>query len=319
MSYICPYSKAIKERRLALGLTQEQVCEGICSTGALSRIESGKINPSLNRARALMERLDLSEGQYFAMVGQRELDMEELREAVVEEGSRFFRETGVQRRQAQERALAKLRELEALREEDDHIAAQFIAARRVLLTEPEGDDAWLARGEALTEILRRTQPRFRLEDLAELRLCVFELELAAHIAFALAVGGKGDPAASKRLDEYCAAHFQEERQWLLKSIDVLPLVAVVEPLRQGRWAEALSLAEAYRRVPWCSLGAALLTEIMARCRLELGEADAARDLYRQAYYLHLAMMSEGRAQTVAGEAEARLGFPLLSAEERMEA
>lgn len=32
----------IRQRRLELGLTQEQVCEGICEPITLSRIENGK-------------------------------------------------------------------------------------------------------------------------------------------------------------------------------------------------------------------------------------------------------------------------------------
>ena len=43
----------IKQRRLDLGLTQEQLCDGICEPMTLSRLENGKQTPSRNRINAL--------------------------------------------------------------------------------------------------------------------------------------------------------------------------------------------------------------------------------------------------------------------------
>lgn len=36
----------IKQRRLDLGLTQEQLCDGICEPVTLSRLENGKQTPA---------------------------------------------------------------------------------------------------------------------------------------------------------------------------------------------------------------------------------------------------------------------------------
>ena len=47
----------IKQRRLDLGLTQEQLCDGICEPMTLSRLENGKQTPSRNRINALLQRL----------------------------------------------------------------------------------------------------------------------------------------------------------------------------------------------------------------------------------------------------------------------
>lgn len=43
----------IKQKRLDLGLTQEQLCDGICEPMTLSRLENGKQTPSRNRINAL--------------------------------------------------------------------------------------------------------------------------------------------------------------------------------------------------------------------------------------------------------------------------
>lgn len=40
----------IRQRRLDLGLTQEQVCAGICESVTLSRVENGKQTPSRNES-----------------------------------------------------------------------------------------------------------------------------------------------------------------------------------------------------------------------------------------------------------------------------
>ena len=68
----------IKQRRLDLGLTQEQLCDGICEPVTLSRLENGKQTPSRNRINALLQRLGLPDDRYFALLSKNELEMEAL-------------------------------------------------------------------------------------------------------------------------------------------------------------------------------------------------------------------------------------------------
>ena len=49
----------MKQRRLELGLTQEELCEGICEPITISRMENGRQTPSRNRINALLQRLGL--------------------------------------------------------------------------------------------------------------------------------------------------------------------------------------------------------------------------------------------------------------------
>ena len=49
----------IREQRERMGVTQEDLCEGICSPGTLSKIENGRQGVRLNQYIALMERLGL--------------------------------------------------------------------------------------------------------------------------------------------------------------------------------------------------------------------------------------------------------------------
>ena len=47
----------IKKRRLELGMSQEKLCEGLCSVPNLSRIENNQQDPSRSLTRQLFERL----------------------------------------------------------------------------------------------------------------------------------------------------------------------------------------------------------------------------------------------------------------------
>ena len=60
----------VKQRRLDLGLTQEQLCYGICEPMTLSRLENGKQTPSRNRINALLQRLGLPDDRYFALLSK---------------------------------------------------------------------------------------------------------------------------------------------------------------------------------------------------------------------------------------------------------
>lgn len=62
----------MKQRRLELGLTQEELCEGICEPITISRMENGRQTPSRNRINALLQRLGLPDDRYFALLSKRE-------------------------------------------------------------------------------------------------------------------------------------------------------------------------------------------------------------------------------------------------------
>lgn len=62
----------IKCRRLEMGLTQEQLCEGICEPITISRLENGKQTPSRNRIKAILQRLGLPDDHYVALISKAE-------------------------------------------------------------------------------------------------------------------------------------------------------------------------------------------------------------------------------------------------------
>lgn len=63
----------IRKRRQELGLTQEQLCRGICETVTLSRIENGKQTPSRSKLNALLQRLGMPGERYYALLSEQEM------------------------------------------------------------------------------------------------------------------------------------------------------------------------------------------------------------------------------------------------------
>ena len=57
----------IKQRRKDLGLTQGQLCEGICDVATISRMERGEQTPRHSTVTALLERLGTTYDQYVLL------------------------------------------------------------------------------------------------------------------------------------------------------------------------------------------------------------------------------------------------------------
>src|SRR5690554_3724668 len=58
----------IRMNRRALSITQEQLCDGICSVETLSRMETGKQNPGKDIYELLMERMGRIRERAYSML-----------------------------------------------------------------------------------------------------------------------------------------------------------------------------------------------------------------------------------------------------------
>ncbi len=67
--------EVIRQRRLELGLTQEELCQGICEPMTISRFENGKQTPSRNRIKALLQRLGLPDDRFYGLLSDRETQL----------------------------------------------------------------------------------------------------------------------------------------------------------------------------------------------------------------------------------------------------
>ena len=95
----------IRKRRQELGLTQEQLCRGICETVTLSRIENGKQTPSRSKLNALLQRLGMPGERYYALLSEQEMKISNLQTEIVSCNVLGQREQGLKKLDELERMM----------------------------------------------------------------------------------------------------------------------------------------------------------------------------------------------------------------------
>ena len=271
----------VKQRRLDLGLTQEQLCDGICEPMTLSRLENGKQTPSRNRINALLQRLGLPDDRYFALLSKNELEMEALKKEIV----------ACNVTEKVPEGFEKLAQFEKLADPDDQISQQFALCSRVLLGRLDGRYTPLEQIDLLMQAIQLTVPRFDLESIESFLYTRDEITIINQIG-----------------------HFKET----ITSIGVLPLVlynyARVLDLC-GRYEEGAALAKEgreaciqyghYQVLPRC-------LEIEAECRHFMGDDEISKELYYQSYYLCKVIGYQIGLEVVKKEAKEYLNIDFMS-------
>lgn len=130
--------EVVRRRRLELGLTQEELCEGICEPITISRLENGRQTPSRNRLNALLERLGLPADRYYALLSRNEREIETLQKELASCNAGFIQAQGEEKKQIREMGIAVHKKLEAIIEKDDRISRQLILDSQALLGKEDG-------------------------------------------------------------------------------------------------------------------------------------------------------------------------------------
>lgn len=296
----------IKQRRLDLGLTQEQLCDGICEPMTLSRLENGKQTPSRNRINALLQRLGLPDDRYFALLSKNELEMEALQKEIV----------ACNANHRVEESFETLKKFEQIADHDDQIAQQFILRSKVLLGRLDQRYTPQEQIDLLMQAIRLTVPRFDLESIESFLYTKDEITIINQIGLAYSDAGQNKKAAEiyYQLLKYVRKHFKET----ITSIGVLPLVlynyARVLDLC-GRYEEGAALAKEgreaciqyghYQVLPRC-------LEIEAECRHFMGDDEISKELYYQSYYLCKVIGYQIGLEVVKKEAKEYLNIDFMS-------
>ena len=296
----------IKHRRLDLGLTQEQLCEGICEPMTLSRLENGKQTPSRNRINALLQRLGLPDDRYFALLSKNELETEALQKEIV----------ACNVTEKVPEGFEKLAQFEKLADPDDPIAQQFILRSREVLGCLDRRYTPQERINLLMQAIRLTVPRFELDQIEQFLYSRDEITMVNQIGLAYSDDGQNEKAAEiyAQLLRYVRKHFKET----ITSIGVLPLILynysrVLDLC--GRYREGAELAQEcrkaciqyghYQELPRC-------LEIEAECRHFMGDDKNSRELYYQSYYLCKVIGYQVGLDVVIKEAKEYLGMEFES-------
>lgn len=291
----------LKEKRTEMGLTQKDVCEGLCSPVTMSRIESGAQTPSKSTLAALLQRLGLPGECYYALVSGREAEMDRLQTEI----------TACNTREDQQAGLEKLDRLEQLNGDGNSVVQQFVLRSRAILGKREGD-AIVSYSpqeelEMLEQAMRLTVPKFDGRNLGRRLYSTNEIKLLNQMALAYYNTGEKESAMQlyKQLMALCEGNFEESH----KKEGTMTLIAYNYArllCMERRFEEALGIAHKgwevctkygqYRHLP-CTMG------IMAECYYHLGNLERSRKLYYQAYYTFLSIGDEKNAEIIQEDAK----------------
>ena len=301
----------IKRRRLELGMTQEQLCEGICEPITISRLENGKQTPSRSRIAALLQRLGLPGDRYYALLCKEEETESRLWDEIKASVVHFYQWTENEKKLAWEQAAKALEELEAMSDPEDTLARQFILGNRALLGERDRPYPYERQLEMLLEALRLTAPRFDPEDVGHLRYSWNEIRLSNQIAMAHPLAGQRKTAAGlyDQLLRYLQKYEKNGKYVCLVTFNYARELGLLK-----RYEDAMEVADIgrkscverghYQFLPG-------LLSIQAECAYFLGDRGRSAALYRQAYYIYQAVGDDHNLKQLEADVQAQLGEDFL--------
>ena len=298
--------KTVQQQRKMLGMSQEMVCEGLCTIMTLSRFESGRQTPSRDCVMAMLQRLGLPDDRFYAQLTRTETKLVRLRKEVLAHYNRFEQTSGEEQQQARTKALETLQKLEHCIKADDRINQQFILGMKASLEvlPPQ------KQLEVLLEAIHLTSPRFDLDNLSNCLYCSNEVVIISRLAIAYSDCDQ----RSKTIDIY-----SQLLDLLLNRTPEhshLPLVAHNYALYltlEERLEEAVEIAELGRKTCLRQEHYHVLPRFLhieAECYYLMSKPKRSAELYRSAYYIYGATMDTRNQKIVKNDAKKFLNLIL---------
>ena len=304
--------EVIKRRRLELGLTQEQLCEGICEPITISRLENGRQTPSRNRINALLERLDMPADRYFALLSKNELEIESLQKQITAYNVRFAQSSGEDKAIIRKQALQAHDELLSLADKDDMLSRQLIIRSKVILGKEDGPYSLEEQKEMLLEAIRVTCPAFDLDEIGNGLYTTDEIKIINQLALVYVYAEEHMTAIEilAQLYKYIKKHFHNIPT-TRAHLNMVAFNYATELDAVGQYKKAIEIAEEGRRA--CLdyghyLSMPGLLEVMAESYYRLGETVKSADLYHQAYYFCKDIGDHNNLTIIQTEANNYLGI-----------
>lgn len=276
----------IRKKRIEIGLTQEELCEGICDPVTVSRIENLKQPPSRSTADALLQRLGVSDSRYyFTFCGgicddskedvERTDQIQRLQESV----ERFCETDAEVTVSGRAEVLKTLAELESLARQGDHMERQRVLTTKVRVLE-KLNGAVTERIRWLEKTILLTVPRFQEQNLGAGVYGFDEMNMIRRLGLAYAEAGQTKRAVQllSQLYDYAVAHAES----INRPGRVLSPIAYsygMALMRDKKPQQALEIAEC--GVQNCIFGydgeLVNLLELEARCLMSLGRTDQGKE------------------------------------------
>lgn len=211
-----PIGEVIRQRRIELGLTQEELCEGIYEPPTMSRIETGRQTPSRTKLNVLLQRLGLPDDRYYALLSDNETKIADLQKEIVSCNVLGKEKKG----------LEMINELEEIADPQDTTIQQFILRSKVILGKLENGEikpySFEQKLEILFQAIHLTSPRFNIEEIDRGLYGLDEVKVINQIALTYSRNDEHKKAIDiyYQLLRYIKKHFQN----ILQSGGLLPLV-----------------------------------------------------------------------------------------------
>ena len=306
--------EVIRQRRIELGLTQEELCEGICEPITISRFEHGRQTPSRNRVRALLFRLGLPDDRYFALLSTQETKISILETEITECDVRFERASPEDRPGIRREALEKHHLLNSLITPKDVLSTQFLLRSQYILGTENGPYSFEDGVALLTDAIRLTSPRFSPDNISVGLYSEQEINLISTLANCCIRANHHSEAIDilSQLLTYIELHLNQ----LPKTKAHIPLICfnyARELEITGRYKEAQGIAERGRLASVNSGFYQLLPDllaILAECSFHLNNLEESAELFRQSFYIYKATGNAYDLKTIQQEAHDFLGLTL---------
>lgn len=306
---IGPY---IRQKRLDKGWTLEYLCDGICTAPTLSRIETNTRTPSSSVLKALLERLGLPAGQFFALLSENDIAVDSLQKNIRSDKLRLRRAAKSEQGKIRDQILTQLEELAELGGEDNRFVQQFILSTKASIGRPDGPYSPEERLEMLLEAIRLTVPRFDLKNIPGFQYSVMEVIVINQIAvtYARMEDRKKAISISRRLLKYIEKYNKDldkyPRQFCLVAHN-----CAIDLTLEKQYEDAIALAEKGRQISVQRGDYQFLPgflAIQAECHFFLGNLEKSKRFYYEAYYLYEILEDDTNRVIVAGEMKEHLGL-----------
>ena len=161
-----PLGRLIQDLRREQKISQNLLCQGLCTSSRLSKVENGSIQPDIMLSEALLQRLGFSDRVFTFWGNEKEKRFHDLKYKIMYEHSL-----------SPEVLEAYLDEMEQLAGERDVLYRQEYLLLITTEKNPPGK-----RMAGLTQALRLTLPEFKIHEICSYRLTWCELAILNNLA-----------------------------------------------------------------------------------------------------------------------------------------
>ncbi len=298
---------AMKKRRLELGLSQQQLCEGICEPITVSRLENGKQTPSKRTLNALLDRLDMPTDKYYALLSDKEIQIEKLWTEITAYNVRFNYATKENRPKIREETLKLHKELIKIAGDNDNIINQHIIRSQIILGKEDGFYTFEEQYDILLKAIKMTSPNFDINNINSGLYTFEEIKIINQLAVVHIYKEEHIEAIDilSQLYKYIKSHFHTINL-AQANLNMIIFNYANELYTIGQYKKSLELAEEGRKIALDSGEYQLFPEtigLMAECYHFLGDDNKSRDLFYQSYYLMKAFGNDSNLDNLIKDAE----------------